>query len=152
MNDYKLVFKKKMTDFEGYLILFLNGEKAFTWKARSGQKGFQFPPHFRTGSSPIPESKEIIGSYEVDLNGYASGDQSSMGDLYFHILPDPIISRKGIGARTEIGIHEDGNQEYYPGSAGCIAIDKNNWQDCKKTLLKVKKLGFKRLPLEVIYY
>jgi len=150
LNDYKLLFRRKLGEFKGELCLLANGKIINTWVARSGQPNPA--DYWTTGESPIPPSDRIIGEYQVNLNGYVPGDTTAMGDLYFHIEPDPILQKDGPGRRSEIGLHCDQNYDYAPGSAGCIAVSPNDWDDCEQILKNLKSKGLSKVPLEVDYY
>lgn len=147
---YKLLFYKATKEFLGTLKLYKYGKLIKKWTARSGQDGFR--SYWTNSKSPIPASDSIQGTYRVE-SGYVPGFPVAMGNWYYHILPDPILQKNGSGIRSEIGIHEDANLQTAPGTAGCIGIDPEHWQDCRKTLDAIFRQEGKGydIPLQVVY-
>lgn len=164
-DKYRILFTMNLPSkavsslVEGFLILYKNDVETLRIKASSGQAGHQYIGHYwEIGKSPIPPSSDIIGSYEYPTDWYKPGDVSACGSRFYPIKPNPIHSKFYLDkSRTDIGGHFDENNTYSPGSAGCVVSlprkteEEKGWDDWKKAMDKINKLGIKWIPMEVIY-
>lgn len=154
MIKYKLMFSKTRHAEFGKMKLFKFGVSIMRWAARSGQAWDQ-KDFWNRGSSPIPPSTAISSDkgYKVNLNEYCPGNTNAMGDHYYHIEPDPIVSNDGNNIREEIGIHSDENFFSKPGSAGCIVMMPEVFASFHQVMQAIKKQEkTDYLPLEVVYF
>lgn len=127
------------------LGLWVDGKEAdHTW-AVSGQPGRQT---LRKGRDRWPGSMEPIGEGVYDLGdsdaknrvNWASGQEgnfagsfgSALGPAWIGIHPRP-----GQGIRSyDFGIHADANQDWSPGTSGCVGIQ----EDTPGSLARLKRV------------
>lgn len=155
MSHYNLIFSKKLLSTWGKMKIFdtKTGKMVAMWPARSGQAGCQ-AEFWTRGASPCPPSTEVIDPLHVNLNWYPPGYPDAMGNVYYHVEPDPIRSKDGFHIRQEIGLHADQNESYMPGSAGCIVMHPSDFDlfHHKATEFRKQHPEEQSWPLEVIYY
>jgi hypothetical protein len=125
----KLIFSKRKDLIWGFMKVFSvpEGKLLEFFPARSGQADCQHS-YWEIGRSPIPPSSEISHPYSVNLNGYCPGDVRAMGNKFFPIEPNVTINKDGRFSRSEIGMHADQNEQYAPGSAGCIVMHPQDFK------------------------
>jgi hypothetical protein len=136
----KLVFSKRKDHIWGLIKVFSKetGKVLKSFCARSGQADCQ-SEYWVRGRSPIPPSSEVSHQYSVNLNGYCPGDTRAMGNKFYPIEPNITLSRDGENSRSEIGMHADQNEEYAPGSAGCIVFHPIDFKAFEKYIESLKK-------------
>lgn len=150
MEPIYIKFVKNRHELKGSLKFIIDNVVKLEVVARSGQYGYG-ESYWNVGLSPIPPSNAIVGKYFVNFNGYTPGNQNACGDIFYPIIPDPIHQKNGTGMRSEIGLHEDANYDYAPGSAGCIAVSPKHWVSVKTLINKLKAKNINKLPLYVVY-
>lgn len=158
----KLPPRARVTLLSGFFALYRDETEVAVVRASSGEPGHQYAEHWWARQrSPIPPSDAVRGRYSLTLDWYRPGDTSSMGSRYYHITPDPIISRDGQRSRSEIGLHYDANHSSSPSSAGCIVAlpltesdaqaGRLDWRGFTLRLDRLRQEGLRHLPLEVVY-
>lgn len=101
---------------------------------------------YKGGKGCIPPDND----WKITTNGYniSASIQPGIAGLFYHITPDPDPET----GRGEFGLHLDANEEYYPGSAGCIVVKKNSgFRDKVCPLLDGLRGKQSHVPLKVIY-
>ena len=125
-------------------VITLNGQM---YKACSGCVGGQvYGDYWTVAASPIPPNSVTGLEYKVDMQ-WSYSDLTGIAGRYYHILPDPIVSKDGSKRRTEIGLHQDNG---CPGTSGCIGVVGSDWSRLCNALDELAKFN-RYLKLEVAY-
>ena len=143
--EFEMKLKPSPKLLYGTFKLFDEKSEICSYRATSGQPGYQTPEHFRTlGKGCCPPYDKLF----ILTDGYYLPSAGIGGD-FFQIVPNPV---PGWG-RSELGLHADRNRITSPGSAGCVVLDSlSDFDDgCVPLLDYALTQGVKQIPLKVNY-
>ena len=127
----------------GSLVFSRGIQEILRVRATSGKPGYQYlGAHTKRGQGCIPPDND----WKISTNGYYSATVGIEG-MFYHITPDPDPDT----GRSEFGIHRDSDVTDYPGSAGCIVVKTNDFNNKVRPLLDGLRDTQKSVSLSVDY-
>lgn len=153
-NNYFLIFnshfdRDKGVDQGRFSICSLENGTLDIWVACSSHSTKQYHESFHERGGYIPPEYRVPGieNWFVETDPLDLTKNKGVAGNFYKITPFEVTTDKG-GKRGDFGVHLDAN---YPGSLGCIVMNKKRFGQFESWMRILRKEKIKRIPLFIRY-